>query len=629
MKNIYALINRNREEWEDIEDIFRYIVREVIDSNRERDEDLRHLRDQLEGRSMPYGGPWQNSCLLEDPMSREYHIAVLSAIQQVLKRFPYWSLEFIPKDGFEEDVILDSAIEYWLNRQASLGGYGQVIYEMSYIALESRYSVVALDWKHRIRQVRKRILRHKGTGAMIDPDMVSGTDVEDEIQEGLWEPILSIQEEPIWEGVSYRTIDPWDFYLYPLAAFKVEDADFCIERIWMTRNDLIRGIESYGFDRDAVEEIVESSPGGYESTADNVGEGEDKRNEEYECFRVYGRIPYLKGKDLPSYWMEDDFEVMICMPRGIIFYMGYAPYPFRPYILISMLPTPNQMLGSGIVSLLSDLQDEATATFRYAKDILDLTASPMLLVPERQRYIWDKIEVGPGKTIGYRANPNEVQPFQWNMQGFSELMQFHQYLDQRASRISAASAINSMTTSRVMKATQVEFAYSVLQSRLNLVLSNIQEGVKRIGELTYEMLYAHFPPNVKVNSGISGVYIQRSDLSRPYRFISMASIDDLNPDIRRQKDIELATMLRASPYYTALLQQGNMKYEYNLLRRFLVNREIKNPEDYIGPPPIENIGGESGEKIMQEILAGEGNEEALSQMHNVLLRGLKKSNSYG
>src|SRR5689334_4083117 len=80
------------------------IVLQSVQANNERDQDLYLLRQQLEGISVPAGNFDEiNSCLLEDPISREMHTTAHANVMAAFRQKPYVTLTAL--DPAKDDVV--------------------------------------------------------------------------------------------------------------------------------------------------------------------------------------------------------------------------------------------------------------------------------------------------------------------------------------------------------------------------------------------------------------------------------------------------------------------------------------------------------------------------------------------
>lgn len=565
------------------------MVRKTVRANQERDDDLYRLRQQLEGVSLAGGdGPWPNSCVLQDPVTREFHMTAQANIVAAFRQKPYVTLEALrPND----DAVV-TKLEVLANTEADLFGFDQALATLTYIALESRYAVCGVFYST-TRNKHKELLPvpppihayDEGEGAVED-DELSPTS----------EQLYQIND--IIESFEFRPIDTWDFYLSPVGSQKVQQADHTLERLWLTTTALLDGVKNEGFDAKAVSEMVKRKP-----TAVREGGVDPRRDQQelsgiyddnasfYECFRVVGRMPYLFDglgePQTPEELLDEDFLWMVCPAHQIVFKLTYSPFPVRPYALGKAMGPDTEMLGHGIVSTISAIADEMTILLRATVDSTNATMDPQMKVPEHLAgWYSQKDNRRPGSILPYRGNdPNSVQAVHRDFQGLQIGMELSQGLYGRAAQIAAAQGVNSMAAGKVRKAAEVEFTAQVIQNKFGLMLGNIAKMVQEIFRIYFALRKYHLRDSVNVRTGTGEDQVTRDDMDVQFRIIPHADADNASSQQRLDNDTALIEFLGQNHCYQQRIQMGDLTGDWMVGNRVLSHMGIRNPEAFIGPQP--------------------------------------------
>jgi hypothetical protein len=554
--------------------IYRLVVQAVEDCS-ERDDILLDLRAQNEGESASLSrGPWKDSCKLEDSISREMHTTMIAALRQA-RKFPYYLIE--PTQPGDSQISSD--VERWLNNLLRTYQYDRVLDNLAYTCLESLYAPLFVGWKR---------VTEKVTG-------LGSEDANDERGDQLW------QEERLrYEGLDFRTPDPWNVYVSPSSAisFRCEDpggADGIIERLWVTKNDLYAGIQAHGYDRESVMDILRTQANVDTRTGEVLDRlGVEQSDAIVPIYIYIGRLPLLLGTEdeveLPEYLQRQDFLWIVCPERSKTLKRSFSPYAKRPYCAFRAFNVPNSILGHGILSFLTTIQNEMTATLRLAMDNMTLCASAPFMVPESHIHRYGNVEFGPGRTI---ATPNNglMQQLRVDPMGAQLALEFQQYLYGRASQIAAAQSVNSMLGGKVRKAAEVEFTANIVQTKFDLVVANFQRGMEDAIELILSTVAMHLSDDGSiVSSPNMALSVLADETTRRFRFIPQVSSDNLNSQVRLARDESMVAILRQSPLYMARMQAGDMSGEYQLMTRVLQHMNEPDPQSLLGPDPTQEAG---------------------------------------
>ncbi len=236
--------------------------------------------------------------------------------------------------------------------------------------------------------------------------------------------------------------------------------------------------------------------------------------------------------------------------------------------------------------------DEMTSIVRFGINNMNLEASPMMEVSESWLTRYSKWTVAPGRFMPRQPSDQRgAQPITWDVRSQELIMPWLSWLDNKCQRLAASQGVNAGTTGKVVKAAQVHFAEAMQQTKFDLYLSNIQQGVKETFRLMISILLKHMnedPSNQTAYDMETGksVTITPEQLEKRFRFLPQATSDAISPASRlaRQKAIsEIATSYwQGLPVFT---QQGAAVYWYAINHRLLVLAGERSPERYIGPEP--------------------------------------------
>lgn len=544
------------------------IIERAVNACQSRDDLLLNLRAQNEGDSAPVKGPWKNSCPLEDSITREMHTTLLAALRQA-RRYPFYLIEACNP----EDQQAAQEVEQIVNPVLKVSQYDRALDDVAYMCLESRWAPMFVGW-----HTAKESYYYEGF------DEYANTP-----QQGMAEMNKA--------GLYFRVPDPWDVYTWPTtaASFRPTDpngAEAVIERTYVTATDLIYAADELGYDKTAVLTLVKERGSqlaeGHQEVFDRFGISEDTNL--IPIYTYIGRPPVVldyKGDVLtPRELLYTDIVYVVSPVHRLILKRGLSPYPVRPYVNFVAYRVPNSLMGHGIVSMLSTIQDEMTAMLRLAIDNMNLLASAPFMVPESHLHRYGAVEFAPGKTIPV-PNQGGIQQVQVNPAGAQLALSFQQYLYNRAAQIAAAQSVNSMLGGPVRKAAEVEFTANMLQTKFDLVVANFQYGMTDAAYAILATLGA-FTGNGEIITGKPNplLGLQVGELAQRMRVIPQVSSDNMNAQTRLQRDMTVMAALRQSPYYMAMLQAGTgMRGEYVLLRRLLEHMGYPDPETILGHPP--------------------------------------------
>jgi hypothetical protein len=564
-------------------------VRTVVENCQDRDDDLLELHLLLEGISQPTGTqPWPNACELESTLVREFHTTLHASLSSACKQFPYCQTEAVMA-GDEDDA---DAYERYINIKAQRDGYEDAIDDVLYTALESKYSPLYVGYSQDI--VKSFELGYKDSrGIIVDP--------QDKDPDEDYEEQLLVTQDVASDGIEYRTITPWYFYTDPIDVPGPQIKDQCertIERMDLTRESLLRGVKDFGYNSENVKKMLEMGPTGLTESSHKNELNEDKglnrdKSDYWQCYQVVGRLPAILDTGMENRVPEDlqyvDFVWMVCPEHQIAFKRAFSPFPaaVRPYVIFNAFKKPNSLLGHGLVSLLRDLQNEMTALERFGINKLNLEATPMMSVPERWLTKYAKWKVAPGRLMPrVTDNVHEISPIVWDTTSQNYIMAWMERIDAYASRLAAAQSANSALAGKVRKATEVQFADAMMQTKFDLIQSNINRGVKEVFNIMAALLSQHAYDDEIPNSG-GNAKVSIAQLRKNFRFIPQANAEGANSSLRLQKDMVVGQIARQSAVFQSRVMGGDLAPDWVLTHRQLIHAGWREPEELLGPKPAE------------------------------------------
>lgn len=433
-----------------------------------RNSQLQIWRDQLQGFGITASNKnWSNACDFYDSISLEMHLTLLSQLVGALHRDPKVAIEAFSKDEEEGARILEA----YLSMESSKNDIDTRLYEMATDACWSQAAVTYAGWQQKTRQSREVGYRKSGDARVYsDEEREDGEEYEE----------VPVSEEVTEEGFDIRVVDLSDFYLYPANAKSVAQATAIAERMLLTEGDLYDGIDDYGFDRGAVEELCSLGPEQEpdELVTKNEQDGVESapgRDGYYEVFTVYTRMPRTADggdKPLPEHYLQDDFLV-VCVPeRRIVLKMGFSPYKERPYFTCGIMPLKDTILGVSLMGILEAIQTEANANIQFTVDMMNLTATPAILIPDSEAENFNKQTLQPGAVIKVNS-PADVVPLEWDRSPLRDGLAWQQDLRNRATSLVSAQGQGQLQN-KVRKAGEIQNIETQAAAKFGLYLSNFQ-----------------------------------------------------------------------------------------------------------------------------------------------------------
>ena len=562
----------------------------------QRDRDLLELREALKGLPTESGSePWPGACKLVDPLLREHHTTVVAAMVAQLRQPPFWIVE-----GTEPGADTSSSVvESWLSTKAQQCDYGTALYEAAYNAAAYKFAPLYVGWIDEMQKTRQMMFEDQETGELVyEQDQVPGREYKKQ---------NTVRQSVLGGRVYYKSILPWDYYLYPSNALNAREASAVIQRVAMTREQLLAGIRDYGFEQDAVMEIIRTPPAKQSRSGSNAARDIDEQNgisatinydAPIECYVVYGRLPLLLDNDeiaTPEHLLNEDFVWWVCPDAldGVVFKFTPWELPERPYAVCGIMPEPGTNSGESVLTFLREMGDEATVMVRLMMNSASLEVCPTLVVPKNREADFDNKSLFPGGVLG-EVNANEIRPLTWDMRGPQMAMQMLEYLNGRASQLIATKNYGEVGSGKVRKATEIQAAESMMAAKFDLFLQNFQQpGLADIARL---MIMYYVSRGGTQQQG--DVEITREVLDSRFRFTPHAATGAADPMTRMA--LTRAKIEAQTEYHSQFVQgvaaiaQGLMPPEvviellsqaYHGKRRALEDTGERDIESWLGRDP--------------------------------------------
>jgi hypothetical protein len=205
-----------------------------------------------------------------------------------------------------------------------------------------------------------------------------------------------------------RRVDPWSFFP-DMAARTIEEAEFTFERYLWTRKDLIKMIETHGFDADAVREIIREDKGKRRrATHGNgltyltqlrsiTGEGQSSIKGRYIGWEYHGPLDceeialvlraFGEEEAAAEYEANEDplldLRVVLYICEGQI--LKIAPeYPLDSgetlYSVFNVEESEGSIFGYGIPHIMGDSQTALNSAWRMGLDNAALSVGPQAVI---------------------------------------------------------------------------------------------------------------------------------------------------------------------------------------------------------------------------------------------------------
>ncbi len=549
-----------------------------------RDRDLEYYDDQLNGRlwsrasaSTQFAGGTQ----IDDPLTRDAHLTLQSTLYTANEKSPKVQVQAINPDN---DADLAKEIEEYLTNLEGTSNLQIALNDVAYTTLRDPVGVMRVEWRDTLHTVPVTDYKDVETGDIIT--------AEERLDDRVYEPVPGTKEVPIHSGNYFCTPDLADVYVYPGNAQSFDGPGVTVfERMLLTEDDLIDGIDDYGYEEGAVARLIDAGPTHttdfrrYQARQDwydgNPGSDLEWRDGFYEVYMSFGRLPKIRGGaiDVPKDQRTIDYMSMICPIHSIVFKCVPSPYRERPYIPFWIIKKPNRLQGIGVPQLLDGLQPEANANLQLQVLSANYRAAPCLVAPIEWLRKYSKYKVYPGAILPEDI-PNELHALEW---GGTEqnLIEIQSFIKNRADGLVSAPG-NGELGDKVYRAAQVQNVVQAASTKFSLYLMNFQLGLIKMSQLAI-INYMQF---------VKGIDITLGELKARFRFIPVATLQTATPEARLQLDqgkmqimVQYFTLTTQFPQYAPQI--------WSMCAQILTDMGERDPKDKLGPepqPPQQQMG---------------------------------------
>lgn len=570
-------------------------VRVMVTAAENRDLALAEYEAQLDG-DIEYGsgrGPWPGSCRLHDPLSREIHTQVLAKFAAARP-----TIQVDAKEADKVQVEAAQRREAWTNTRLMAEGFDSTWKDAAYTILRDPTAILYVGWKQETQAVFRteyhdgETYDDNGEPVMLTEEMIDPDRVYDEYE------VLD-NTHVTYSGREYRVVDEANLYLYPSDATSIKQASATAERVRFTDEELLRGVQQFGYEKPAVKSLIAQGP-----TYDLEGsEFLEQRKERsgiesqgddglYVCFLYYGTFPALHDGEgdsrLPEDLQDTQICAIVCPKANCVLKLARSIYDRKPYFNKSVYKVPNQFEGKGLMQLLREMQEEATANLRATIDGMNLEMTPAIYAtPSWIGRYGNRYKHAPGAYIP-RETEHEVEPVQWTRN--SEMgLNIHSMVQSRAQNMVGSENYGKMP-SKQRRVIEVQNVLSAVDAKYSFLLGNFSELLVDIAPWIAELeLKFGDPQEMLLTYNGKQITVSADDLRGEFLYSTPATKSDSDPEVR----IAMADAKKkvVAEYIQAELQ---LALRPDLLQRVWhasrnmiieIDPNERMPENYLGPEP--------------------------------------------
>lgn len=546
--------------------------------------DIQEWRDLYEGFLPPKDFPWPQCSNTNIPMI-QYHVDTLHAnINTVTLTVSPITLVSCPPYAGDENKQLGKRVEDFLEyvqlRQMKLPELADMCFLES---LLTPAAVAKVRWAEEYRVAR----RYQPS---IDPE--TG---EDDIEE------VEVQE-PKQIGPTIDLVDLANFVIYPLRSASVECAQLVGDRYWLSRDDILRRIQSGQFDASA-EAVLN-----YATTEAGQGSDNNERDEmermgldptDAEQFEFWD---VLTGYDSNGDKLNEECRFVIEARSGIVVRATKFPYshgrryyvPFRPY------PRPNRFFGRATPQILEGIQRQVNSLHNQRVDSTTIAINKVFLQRKGSSVDPDNLTIYPGAVIPV-DNVDDVREVQIspNVPGIDIEQQLQQY-GERSTGINDIAAARGINGDKTLG--EVAMTSSAGGIRFGELIRRLQSSMIEISTQVLGLCYQFCTDDELEAFGLT-----RDDLIKPWELDSHGNTSTANKMQIRQEANLLYNTLATNP-----LVAQDVSRVYRLTRDYLLAYDRTDVENYIGTEDELKQAMQGGDpQQLQQIL------QAMSQILGV------------
>ena len=355
-----------------------------------------------------------------------------------------------------------------------------------------------------------------------------------------------------FEGPRASLVPLKDFIVLPISGGDLDKAQGCGHRFYLTRAQLkARGAS--GVYANVDELLAANARGEEQKTPQNpifgpVPTPPEEVVEQFELFEMFWKYDIDRtGEEVPCLitFSRDGRKIL----RAIKF-----PYDHGkpPYVALRPIPTPNLFYGTAFSQFLEPIQKELTASYQRRADALARATLPPILRQRGSNWNPNEQPIAPGETIDVN-DPNEVQVLQLPDYRASNIQheQLLIALGERITGISDYQLGRSAGSNRTFG--EIRSILSEGEVRIDVLLSRIHEGMRRIAELTFDIAYQFLPMQGVIPVGQDFFRITREMMRPPgvgyeaYEFIPNGTLSEASKEQKLERTLVLVNQFMQNP----------------------------------------------------------------------------------
>jgi hypothetical protein len=565
------------------------IVRNIetaVQSASTRDELLLQYNAQIDGLLGQQSGPtrWQNAATVDDPLTLKALLFTDAQGTAIFHKSPLCLVDAVdPADKesaeIQEDFLASKGAEINLGDRLADAYYNAARYPAAFIRV---------GWKETQRVMRSVQYRDLETGEIVEHP-----------EEGrvAYEKVLVGTKEVDYRGPDVEVVDTGNIYHYPFASKDPQSAVGFGERIYLTKQDLLVGIEDYGYDRDSVMTLLAHHPTDTRMSQQQEhvdiqwGTGEQSESEFYEFFLWYTKMPVLQDVDgslkLPEYLWNTELECVCSKSEPKIFLrIDFSPYSRRPYVKFHTGKEPGSMYTRCLASELDSLQCQGNANIRAVIDGLNIEMSPTFKALESSLKDNEDFEFGPGSVYKCKTSLEEMEPMR--MESNARLgLELQGILDARAEGLYSGGF--GQLQGKVRKNEEMKQVQATAASLQDCMISNFLRGANELFAwlitLCQDKMGDDEPIAFADDQG-RGKKLTMSTLKGNYIYRAMGSTSSANSEARINK-AQMALQIATGYLETKgkVADPKDLEHLWYASRQVLIDIDVHDPEDYIGERP--------------------------------------------
>lgn len=420
-------------------------------------------------------------------------------------------------------------------------------------------------------------------------------------------------------------------FLMPPGQGDPQTADFVIQRVFMTPEDLKRRGREGKFDADTVSECLDHKTNFFANGGVDVQIKRDRLEQDgysdwdgyYEDYHVvlerYGKIyvkKELSGEEDEQYEeLAEEAIVWIHQATGKVLGWTYlfriSPSGIRPIFKFDYIKFPNRNIGVGAAEVLDPIQNGINATYNLRQDNGILASTPFGFYKSAAGLKPERYRIGLGEMIPTDNPQTDVKMMQVPfLGGFG--YQEEDRLNSYAERALSISDLQINGTSDKVGMFRTASGASAVQSesgiQLEIHFDRIARTFSKLLQCLFILCRERMPSDLYYRiTGTDGTpvfgKVNREDLKGEYDFeINVDILSQGRIEQQQQSTLLLQTLLNPAFMQTGVVTPDNL---YHMAKNFLIKNRIKRPDQFVSPPP--NYQGDvlTPEERIFRIVAGQ------------------------